>query len=318
MSNRNLIKKILKEIAEERNLRLYALDWDDNILGMPTKIYLKDEDGNSIGMPTDHFAEYRHLIGKEPFEYEDSTIVGFDEDPFRDFTHPETFLSDTLKAVKKNKFSPSFEKFKETLIYANPFSIITARGHSPKVIKKGVRLFINIALTPEEKQEMVNNIKDVLDFEEIGGYYKSGDLDNNQLLDVYLDEKGEYYPVSSKEFGQRFKLDSSKGASSPEHNKKLALSDFLDQVYSKVGRLIDSGKYGSVSLGFSDDDISNVRSMVQHIEDELSRVYPEIHFVVKDTSEGGMKKIVISRINDGADSESLLENYMINKILSYL
>jgi hypothetical protein len=318
MSNRNLIKKILKEVAEKRNLRLYALDWDDNILGMPTKIYLKDEEGNSIGMPTDHFAEYRHLIGKEPFEYEDSKIVGFDEDPFRDFTHPETFLSDTLKAVKKNKFSPSFENFKETLIYANPFSIITARGHSPKVIKKGVRLFINIALTPEEKQEMVNNIKDVLDFDEIGGYYKSGDLDNNQLLDVYLDEKGEYYPVSSKEFGQRFKLDSSKGASSPEHNKKLALSDFLDQVYYKVGRLIDSGKYGSVSLGFSDDDISNVRSMVQHIEDELSRVYPEIHFVVKDTSEGGMKKIVITRLNNEADSESLLENLIINKIISYL
>ncbi len=318
MSNRNLIKKILREVTEERNLRLYALDWDDNILGMPTKIYLKDDEGNSIGMPTDHFAEYRHLIGKEPFEYEDTNIVGFDDDPFRDFTHPETFLSDTIKAVKKNRFSPSFEKFKETLIYANPFSIITARGHSPKVIKKGVKLFINIALTPQEKQEMINNVKDVLDFEEIGGFYKTGDLNDSQLIDVYLDEKGEYYPVSSKEFGQRFKLDSSKGASSPEHNKKLALSDFLEQVYNKVGKLIDSGKYGSVSLGFSDDDVSNVRSMVKHIEDELSKMYPEIHFVVKDTSEGGMKKIVISRINDKADSESLLENYIINKIISYL
>lgn len=318
MSNRNLIKRILKEVTEERNLRLYALDWDDNILGMPTEIYLKDENGESVGMPTDHFAEYRHLIGKEPFEYEGSTIVGFDDDAFRDFVHPETFLSDTKKAVMKNRFSPSFEKFKETLIYANPFSIITARGHSPKVIKKGVKLFINIVLTPDEKREMISNIKDVLDFEEIGGYYKTGDLDNSQLIDVYLDEKGEYYPVSSKEFGQRFKLDSSKGASSPEHNKKLALSDFLDQVYYKVGKLIDSGKYGSVSLGFSDDDISNVRSMVQHIEDELSRVYPEIHFVVKDTSEGGMKKIVISRIDDKADSDSLLENYIINKIISYL
>lgn len=318
MSNRNLIKKILKEVAEERNLRLYALDWDDNILGMPTEIYLKDENGESVGMPTDHFAEYRHLIGKEPFEYEGSTIVGFDDDAFRDFVHPETFLSDTKKAVMKNRFSPSFEKFKETLIYANPFSIITARGHSPKVIKKGVNLFINIVLTPDEKRKMISNIKDVIDFEELGSYYKTGQLDDNQLIDVYLDEKGEYYPVSSKEFGQRFKLDSSKGASSPEHNKKLALSDFLDQVYYKVGRLIDSGKYGSVSLGFSDDDISNVRSMVQHIEDELSRVYPEIHFVVKDTSEGGMKKIVITRVDDEADSESLLENYIINKILSYL
>lgn len=318
MSNRNLIKKILREVAEERNLRLYALDWDDNILGMPTEIYLKDENGDSVGMPTDHFAEYRHLIGKEPFDYEGSTIVGFDDDAFRDFVHPETFLSDTKKAVMKKKFSPSFEKFKETLIYANPFSIITARGHSPKVIKKGVKLFINIVLTPDEKRKMISNIKDVIDFEELGGYYKTGDLDNNQLIDVYLDEKGEYYPVSSKEFGQRFKLDSSKGASSPEHNKKLALSDFLDQIYYKVGRLIDSGKYGSVSLGFSDDDVSNVRSMIQHIEDELSRVYPEIHFVVKDTSEGGMKKIVITRVDDEADSDSILENYMINKILSYL
>jgi hypothetical protein len=35
-------------------------------------------------------------------------------------------------------------------------------------------------------------------------------------------------------------------------------------------------------------------------------------------SEGGMKKIVITRLNNEADSESLLENYMINKILSYL
>ena len=42
------------------------------------------------------------------------------------------------------------------------------------------------------------------------------------------------------------------------------------------------------------------------------------HFVVKDTSEGGMKKIVITRLDNEADSESLLENYMINKILSYL
>ena len=58
--------------------------------------------------------------------------------------------------------------------------------------------------------------------------------------------------------------------------------------------------------------------MVQHIEDELSRVYPEIHFVVKDTSEGGMKKIVITRLNNEADSESLLESYMIKKILIYL
>jgi hypothetical protein len=318
MDNRKLIKKILREVTEKRNLRLYALDWDDNILGMPTKIYLKDKNGKSVGMPTDHFAEYRHLIGKKPFEYEGSTIVGFDDNAFRDFVDAETFLYDTKNAVKKNRFSPSFDKFKETLIYANPFSIITARGHSPEIIKKGVKLFIYFVFTPEELKKMVNNIKDVIDFEGLGGFYKTGDLNNSQLVDVYLDEKGEYYPVSSKEFGQRFKLDSSKGASSPEHNKKLALSDFLSQVYYKVGKLISSGKYGSVSLGFSDDDVSNVRSMIHHIEDELSKIYPEIHFVVKDTSEGGNKKIIITRLKDETKSKSLSENYIINRVLKNL
>jgi hypothetical protein len=145
---------------------------------------------------------------------------------------------------------------------------------------------------------MIENIKDTINFEELGGFYKLDNLSDEQLIDIYLDEKGEYYPVSSKEFGQRFKLDSSGGASSPEHSKKIALSDFLEQVYNKVGKLIQSGKYGSVSLGFSDDDSKNVKSIIEHIEEELIRIYPEVHFVVFDTSEGGMKKIVIKRVQD--------------------
>lgn len=298
MNRKSLIKRILKEFVEERKLRLYSLDWDDNILGMPTKIYLKDENGNVVGMSTDDFAEYRHLIGKEPFEYEGSNIVGYDDNAYRDFVHPETFLSDTIKAVRKNRFSPSFKKFKETLIYANHFSIITARGHNPEVIKKGIKIFIDIVLTPEEKKRMVENIKDTINFEELSNFYKMDNLSDKQLIDIYLDEKGEYYPVSSKEFGKRFKLDSAGGASSPEQSKKIALSDFLEQVYIKVGKLIQSGKYGSVSLGFSDDDSKNVKSIIEHIEDELTRIYPEIHFVVFDTSEGGMKKIVIRRVQD--------------------
>ena len=298
MNRKSLIKKILREFVEERKLRLYSLDWDDNILGMPTKIYLKGENGDVVGMATDDFAEYRHLIGKEPFEYEGATIIGFDDNAYRDFVHPKTFLNDTIKAVRKNRFSPSFKKFKETLMYANHFSIITARGHNPDVIKKGVKIFIDIVLTPEEKSKMIENIKDTINFEELGGFYKLDNLSDEQLIDIYLDEKGEYYPVSSKEFGQRFKLDSSGGASSPEHSKKIALSDFLEQVYNKVGKLIQSGKYGSVSLGFSDDDSKNVKSIIEHIEEELTRIYPEVHFVVFDTSEGGMKKIVIKRVQD--------------------
>lgn len=284
-----------RKVLSERDLRLYALDWDDNILRMPTKIYLKDDNGNVIGMATDDFAEYRHLIGKEPFQYQGSTIVSFDDDAFRDFVHPETFLQDTEKAIKANRTSPSFDKFKENLIYANPFSIITARGHSPEVIKKGVRLFIDIVLSPEEKRRMVDNIKEVINFEKLGSFYKPEKLNDETVIDIYLDEKGEYHPVSSKEFGEKMGLPVSGGAANPEHNKKMALANFIEKVFTNVGKLIQSKEYSRVSLGFSDDDVRNVNAMIEFVEDELSRVYPEIHFVIYDTSEGGKRKLVIEK-----------------------
>jgi len=312
MSIRNLIKNVLHEEVKQKKLKLFALDWDDNILRMPTKLYVKTDDGDSVGMSTEDFAIYREKIGKEPFEFEGKTIVGLDSDAFRDFTRSESFLIDTEKAIRKNRKSPSFVSFKKALIKASPFSIITARGHDPEIIKQGVKVFIDLVLSPEDKERMINNIKNVLKFENREKFYKVDQSSDEQLLDIYLDYKGRYYPVSSKEFGRQFKLDSAKGASSPEQSKKIALSDFLEQVYDEVGDLIKSGKYGPISLGFSDDDPGNVRSMVNHIQDELSMMYPEIKFIVKDTSEGGMKKIIIKREREL--NKDLNENYIINKI----
>lgn len=312
MSIRNLIKNVLHEEVKQKKLKLFALDWDDNILRMPTKIYLKTESGNPIGMSTEDFATYREKIGKEPFEFEGEIVIGLDNNAFRDFTSSESFLIDTEKAIRKNRKSPSFVSFKKALIKASPFSIITARGHDPEVIKQGVKRFIELVLSPEDKLRMINNIKNVLKFEDSDTFYKVDQNNEEQLIDIYLDDKGEYYPVSSKEFGKRFKLDSTKGASSPEQSKKIALSDFLEQVYDKVGHLIKSGKYGPISLGFSDDDPGNVRSMISHIQDELSMMYPEIKFIVKDTSEGGMRKIIIKREKEL--NKDLNENYIINKI----
>jgi len=61
------------------DLKYYAFDWDDNIVHMPTKILLKDVNGREVGMSTDDFAEFRHIIGREPFGYEGTTIVDYAE-----------------------------------------------------------------------------------------------------------------------------------------------------------------------------------------------------------------------------------------------
>ena len=66
---------------------------------------------------------------------------------------------------------------------------------------------------------------------------------------------------------------------------------------------INSG-YSSISFGFSDDDKKNVKAAIAFLKDELSKQYPEIHFVVYDTSEGGKSKIVISKSKPELDKPS--------------
>ena len=78
MNYKSLAREIINEMVEEKNLRLYGFDWDDNILKMPTKIYLKNDKGSVVGMPTDDFAEYRHLIEKEPFELPKMDVIESD------------------------------------------------------------------------------------------------------------------------------------------------------------------------------------------------------------------------------------------------
>jgi hypothetical protein len=314
MNYRKLVRKIINEVVSEKKLRLYGFDWDDNILEMPTKIYLKNNKGEKVGMSTEDFAHYRSNVGVKPFKYKKNIIVGFDNDAFRDFRRPDTFLKDTKKAISKDKTAPSFQKFKENLIYANPFSIITARGHDPKVIRKGVRMFVDLVLEPEEKEKMVDNIISMFEHEELFSkdfLGKLNRLSDDQIIDLYLDEKGDYYPVSSEEFGEKFGLETSGGAANPEHAKKVALLDFVE----KYDDLIRSGKYVSASLGFSDDDPRNVKAMVEFIQDELTKMYPKIKFRVYDTSEGGYKQIKIETEKEEEESNELMYESIINRIL---
>jgi hypothetical protein len=273
--------KLQQYLKEEKNLRMYVFDWDDNILKMPTEVKMeKNENGKWVPLrvSTEDFAHFR----TDP-SYRTTP------DSFSDFTNNEAFLIDAKKAINNKSFSPSYKKFIESLIYANPFAINTARGHSPNTLKEGVKLFIQMVLSDDEKMMMINNIKRELPQSLVKG------LNNKQLIDLYLDEMGEFYPVTSEEFGDRFGLNVKGGASNPENSKKVAIAHFVEKVFKNVEKLIQSGEYTKVSFGFSDDDVRNVKATVELLEDELSKMYPEIHFVIYDTSDGGNKKIVIEK-----------------------
>ena len=121
------------------------------------------------------------------------------------------------------------------------------------------------------------------------------ELNFNQIVDLYLDERGEFYPVSSEEFGKEFGLNVKSGASNPEHAKKVALENKLKKFLNdpKTKNAIKKGI--EVSFGFSDDDKKNVKAAEDFFRHELSVMYPEVRFVIYDTSEGGSKKIVIEK-----------------------
>lgn len=272
----------LKNYLSETTLRSYIFDWDDNILFMPTTIKMDKKSGSGwkpVDVSTEEFA---HVRTNPDYRLRNNDPVL----AFKDFRDSEPFIEDAKKAIHNNQFAPSADKFKEALIYANPFGINTARGHKPEVLRDGVKLFIDMVLTDDEKSEMIANIK--------SNVKETQSLDDNQTIDYYLDHMGEYYPVSSEEFGERFGLETSGGAANPEHAKKVAIEHFVRKVFRNVSKLVDSD-YKKMSVGFSDDDIRNVKAVEKFIEEELNKMYPEFHFVVYDTSEKGKNKMVIEK-----------------------
>ena len=256
------MKKIVNEGFDDLGmptLKYYAFDWDDNLMYMPTKIIVQTEDGEEVGMSTEDFAEYRTMIGKEPFEYEGKTITGFASDPFRNFTTKgdKQFLIDSMKA----KPGPAWADFVEAVNNGSIFSIITARGHNPNTLKDAVYNMIVSDHMGINKDLLVKNLKKFRDF--VG----DGPRGKQDIIREYMDLL-KFYPVSYNQ---------SEGAASPEELKVDAMKEFISHVKDqakKLGQKVyvkDEVKNKFIpQIGFSDDDIKNVEVMKKHFEDEPS------------------------------------------------
>jgi hypothetical protein len=274
------MRKEFKEGFKEEgtpDMKYYAFDWDDNIVHMPTKIILKNEEGDEVGMSTEDFAEYRTMIGKEPFNYNGEKIVGFAESPFRNFRTEgdKTFLIDAMKA----KPGPAFDDFKESINNGSIFSIITARGHNPNTLKQAIYNYIITGFNGIDKNELVKNLKKYRSFVD------EDDMSDNELIKSYL-ELNKYHPVT---FG---------GGSSanPEELKVMAMDDFVSYIKGMASLLNKkaylkkdiSNKFipDKPLIGFSDDDIRNVEVMNKHFKDKPDKL------VKTYSTAGGIKKEV--------------------------
>ena len=264
-----MIRKVLREYIEEKllkegfddvgnpDLKYYAFDWDDNIVEMPTKIIVQTEGGKEIGMSTEDFADYRGQIGQEPFEYEGETIVGYAEDPYRNFTTTgdAQFIVDSILA----KPGPSWEDFVEAINGGSIFSIITARGHTPSVLRDGVYNMIMTNHNGISKESLISNLKK---YRDIAG---EEEMTDEQIVEAYLDML-KFHPVT---YGEG-------NASNPEEGKIKALREFIAYVKDMASRFNKQAFFKNdiknnfvPQIGFSDDDPKNIESIKAFLDKEF-------------------------------------------------
>ena len=293
------------------DLKYYAFDWDDNIMYMPTKIIVLSKNEEEVPMSTEEFAEYRHQIGKEEFNFKGTTIVGFAPDPFRYFGEQgnEGFIADAMTAP----VGPAWNDFVECINGGSIFAIITARGHNPETLKDGIFNLISNNHNGINSKTLLENLKNYHDIvsdlnEDIDEKTFRPEYEGSDLIEDYL-ERCVMAPVSFR----------AGTAANPEEGKKVALRKFITYCREMAKELVDSimKKESGVSLedlvpkfkndianqeisqsvdefvkqhmklGFSDDDERNVTSM----EDMLSTEYPENPVSLYLTKGGEKKKV---------------------------
>ena len=267
-------KRIVEGIDEEGSpdMKYYAFDWDDNIMTMPTKILLKDEDGDEVGMSTEDFAEYRIDIGKTPFEYEGHTIVDFGKDPFKYFSvkGDRQFIVDSLLG----KPGPAWRDFVEAINNGSIFSIVTARGHTPSVIKEACYNLIVSNHMGISSSELVKNLEKYRDLAD------EGEMSKKDMIREYLD-MCKFYPVS---YGEG-------SATNPEEGKIKALKEFVQFVREMSSKIHKKAFLKNKitnnfipTIGFSDDDVRNVETVKSSFEKEPNNILKTY------LTAGGIKK----------------------------
>jgi len=266
------------EVAQ-RDLRYYIFDWDDNILHMPTRIYLERrlDDGTWVAHPvsTATFAMVRN--DTERFRPQNGDWEYACRD-FRDneISNENIFLRDTRSAIDRvvkgeAPAAPSFRRFRQALIEGRLFAIVTARGHEPEVIRRGVEYFIAKVLSDADKRTMTANLRGYLAC--FAPQFLRGTEED--VLDYYLSHN-RYHGVRSPHFRE---LAGRHGvnAESTEEGKQFAIRDFVQHV---IDTLHERGLQGPVSFGFSDDDPANAQAVEDYIRDKLGPEFPSVKFVV--------------------------------------
>ena len=137
----------------------YFFDFDDNVAFLTTPMFLFHRESKAeIEISSRQFAEQSRFIGKEGL-YADYEIQASDPEKgsfrcFRDqdfswverlLGRRQIFVKDLAAALGLSDVSwqgPSWNCFYHAVFNARPMALITARGHHPRTLKAGIKLWV--------------------------------------------------------------------------------------------------------------------------------------------------------------------------------
>ena len=132
----------------------YLFDFDDNIMFLATTIIIRNTiTGEEKAISTGDFPVIRTLLG-QPGAWENYAVFDGTFRNFRDVPkgqlgvgRMQPFVEDVEKAASAKSHDwrgPSWDMFAHACAAERPVSIVTARGHSPKTIKDGIQVLVDL------------------------------------------------------------------------------------------------------------------------------------------------------------------------------
>jgi hypothetical protein len=241
-------------------LKYYSFDWDDNLIKMPTKILFKDvKNGGIKEVDTHSFAVIRSKLPELGLEYlpNEGSFINFRDNDKAN----EDFIHDAVSAP----IAEAWPAFVRAINSASFFAIITARGHSPQTLRLGVKAVIQAEKEGISKEQLINSIKKYYEVTKI----RLPTQDEDALINLYL-SKCQFSPVSHPSIAGS----GGNAAASPEKLKEIEFNKFKKKMQKISGKLRQRNKKLTLNdagfleshefqIGFSDDDIKNVKHMTQ-------------------------------------------------------
>lgn len=294
---------MMQNLLIDERIAFWAFDFDGNILAPETPLYVLDRSsGEEIALSGHHLDKHPELISwpEAPYRWHEDIIDSLIH--FRDYHSdprhgwPDTLKEDIERALQNNAIAPSFSSLKELfLLPARFFSIITSRGHGPDNLARILWIINNTLLTEAELELQRNNIQSLYTlFEE-----SNTKLSSTQALRYYFERIVSYYPVSNPHVARYLGMEEEPSMST---RKTYAMKHALNSLEKKLDGISGLAHY-PLSVGFSDDSLSNIISMKTAFEwmkkqSDRRKIFFHLYFtgkkedydILKRTSKGIMER----------------------------